>query len=504
MKKHAIYAALCAVTATTVTASDFGEKTEVLAKALSPILFGTFGTLDKSSTVARTAAEAEAHPESLVTAAPGLKVSVVSANVNLGPNIDQMVLWPNDSKPTHLIACNEQGAGQVALQRISLKTGIPENIVSSGLVSCDPVRATPWGTILFGEENGTAGRLFELLDPLHTTGVIVTGAGAATMVSDPVHVARRGALGQFAFEGLALMPNGVLYISDENRPGNGSPGGAMMKFIPSTLWTGTGSITNLAQSPLAYGSLWGLRIGRRSDNTDFGQGNEFGRRVWVQVPTSTDAVPTNLRSAAAALKLTSYYRPEDMDIDREALAAGMVRFCGANTGDDTELGDNHFGEVYCVTDGTVVDAGTVTIATQTLGADTFTLNTATVPEYQPLIIGNLQFAMMDNIAYQPGSGNFLVHEDGEGPFFGRPRNNDIWDCLDDGDDDDNLADACVRVMSLNDLVAESTGGVFDASGKDFYFSVQHNITGHGVVLKVSGWRNVEETHHGWRRWLGHR
>jgi hypothetical protein len=68
------------------------------------------------------------------------------------------------------------------------------------------------------------------------------------------------------------------------------------------------------------------------------------------------------------------------------------------------------------------------------------------------------------------------------------RNNDIWDCLDDGADADQLSDACVKIISLNDLTAESTGGVFDSTGKAYYFSVQHNITGHGVVVKVSGWR----------------
>jgi secreted PhoX family phosphatase len=96
--------------------------------------------------------------------------------------------------------------------------------------------------------------------------------------------------------------------------------------------------------------------------------------------------------------------------------------------------------------------------------------------------------MMDNIAYQPGRGNWLVQEDGEGPGATPPRNNDIWDCLDDGADENNLADACVRVITLNDLKAESTGGLFDADGDAYYFSVQHNVTGHGVILKVTGWR----------------
>lgn len=501
MKNTFLYAALfAATTATAVSAADFGEKTELLAKALSPILFGTLGSLDESSTLSLTAAEANTDPRKLLTVANGLKVSVVSAHQDLGPNIDQMVLWPDDVHPTHLIACNEQGVGQVAVQRIDLTTGVPTNIVSGGLTSCDPVRLTPWGTVLVGEEAGTAGRLFEILDPLNTNGVMVTGSGASTTISDPTHVGRLGAVGQFAFEGLALMPTGVLYISDENRPGTGglgNPGGAIVKFIPAVQWQGGAPITTLAQSPLSAGTLWGMRLGRNGGNTDVGQGNEFGRGVWVQVPTSTNDAPTNLRSAALALKLTSYYRPEDMAIDLVALQDGNVRFCGTNTGQDIENQDNHYGEVYCITDGTVVQAGSITTVTQTSGGVTYTLNTAAVPEYQPLVIGNFDFAMMDNIAYQPGSGNWVMNEDGEGPFFATPRNNDIWDCLDDGDDRDNLTDACIKVMTLNDLNAESTGGLFDGTGKAYYVSIQHNVTGHGVVLKVTGWRNVEEQHHGW-------
>jgi hypothetical protein len=51
-----------------------------------------------------------------------------------------------------------------------------------------------------------------------------------------------------------------------------------------------------------------------------------------------------------------------------------------------------------------------------------------------------------------------------------------------------LTDGCIRVMSLNDLTAEPTGGFFDGKGEHYYVSIQHNITGHGVILDVSGWR----------------
>jgi len=94
--------------------------------------------------------------------------------------------------------------------------------------------------------------------------------------------------------------------------------------------------------------------------------------------------------------------------------------------------------------------------------------------------------MMDNIAYQPGRGNWIIHEDGDGPEVG--RNNDLWACVDDGDDDDELSDGCVRVGTLNDLTAEWTGGFFTRFGDHFIVSVQHNATGHGVILDITGWR----------------
>jgi len=464
--------------------TDFGEKVERMAKAQSLQLFGTLGTLDKSSAVSLSASAANANPAALLTVAPGLRVKVASAAANLAPNIDQMLLWPNASNPTHIIACNEQGSSSVSVQRIRLKDGVAETIISSGMTSCDPARLTPWGTVIVGEENGTNGRIFEILNPLNTTNVTVPSSGFGAS-SDPTHVVSRPALGQFAFEGIGILPTGVVYITDENRPGTGAignPGGAFVKFIPSTLWTeGNPAITSLAQSPWSTGSLYGMRIGRNSGNTDAGQGNEFGRGVWVEI---TGAAPINLRSAASTLKLTSFYRPEDMSVDQKQLAAGKIRVCGTNTGQDipssTANGDNHWGEVYCVTDGTLTEASAISV--------TSGINTASVPEYHPLIIGNYDFAMPDNIDIQPGRGNFLVNEDGEGPIYPSPRNNDIWDCLDDGADTDTLSDGCVKVMSLNDLTAEPTGGFFDATGKRYFVSIQHNITGHGVILEVDGWR----------------
>jgi secreted PhoX family phosphatase len=454
---------------------DFGLFMADQLRAHSSQMFGITGPLDSSSTKSVTASVAEADPTALVTVAKSLGVRVVTAAPNAGANFDMIALWPNDSAPTHLIICNEEGTAKPGVQRVSIADGTVETILS-GTTSCDPVRRTPWGTIIVGEEASPTtnpatpgGWLLEIINPLQTTNVEFDRVTGALFGANAANVATRPAPGRLAFEGIALYPSGVMYYGDENRPNVGTAGGAYFKFIPSVPWTGGAPITDLAQSPLAAGKVYGLRLGKRTSgntpNADYGQGSNTGLGIWVEVINASNA---NLRAAAAGLKLTGYYRPEDAEIDHNALAAGKVRWCGNNTGN--ELTNHNWGEAICVTDGTIEQA---------------LANTAT-PEVQYFVIGTAELAMPDNIAYQPGRGNWIIHEDGDGPEVG--RNNDLWACLEDGDDADSLSDGCIRVATLNDLNAEWTGGIFDATGTRFFVSVQHNVTGHGVILEITGWR----------------
>jgi len=470
--------ALLAVGIAQALMPDFGSQRDGLLLEQVSQRFGVKSALPASSTSSVSEAQALTDPTSLVTLAKGLTAHVVTAQG--GGDLDQIVLWPSASNPQYLIECNEEGAGDPGLQRITIADGSVATIVT-GTVSCDPVRSTPWGTVIFGEEDGggaNGGRMYELTDPIGTTGVTLDRAtGTFSGGTGAGNLAPLPALGRLSYEGLAILPNGVTYYADENRPGTGTAGGAYFKFIPTHLYDpSAGPITDLADSPYASGSIFGLRLGKRNGNTDYGQGTEFGMGTWIPVPAAPDP---DLRAQSAALKLTGYYRPEDMELDPAAVATGNVKWCANNTGNESV--DHLWGETICLTDGTVAQAAVVG-------------TTSPSPEVQPFVFGNPQFAMMDNIAYQPGRGNWVIHEDGDGPILSSPRNNDLWDCLPDGSDDDQQTDGCIRIASINDLVgsggegAEWTGGVFDATGTHFYVSVQHNITGKGVILDITGWK----------------
>jgi secreted PhoX family phosphatase len=444
---------------------DWGLKVQNEMNHEADHLFGVERGLSSSSTSSLTQAQALADPASLVTLAKGLRAKVVAAGPddNVGANADQMVLWPQ-SHPTHLILVNEEGTTEPGLQKVDLKTGKATTILT-GIDDNDPVRVTPWGTIIFGEE-ATDGAMYEIIDPLDPAleGTVVD---RSTQVFTPAtsKIRRIDALGFNAFEGLAIMPNGVTYYGNELAAQNGAPGGTIYKFVPTTpRTTGIPPITNLSQSPYASGKVYALRVGTSSNN---GQGFQYGTGSWQELVGASGNL---LAPLAATVKATGYYRPEDIDIDQKALAAGNVRFCGNNTGRDSAF---YWGETVCITDGTVAASA----------------SGSTTPQAQLLVQGSQSINMPDNIAYQPRRGNWIVHEDGStgSQPTGVGPNNDLWSCLEDGADIDTLTDGCLRIGTLNDTTAEWTGGFFDASGRNFYVSVQHNISGYGTILKITGW-----------------
>ena len=188
-------------------------------------------------------------------------MSLVSSAV--GANTDMIALWPNDRRPTHLFVCVETSTNAV-VQRVDLSQPADSNATTilSGLVSCDPIRRTPWGSLIAAEEANDGG-VYEIFDPLSITSAVTVSDRAAGTTSDP-RVVKRKALGMLAFEGNPVLPDGTIIFGDELRPGSGNPGGAIFKFVPDILYEGGGVITVPAQSPFVSGHLFGLKSDRRA------------------------------------------------------------------------------------------------------------------------------------------------------------------------------------------------------------------------------------------------
>jgi hypothetical protein len=456
---------------------DFGLKVEHLLHAHSEQLFGVTQPLKESALGPFTGTDSS---ES-VTVAEGLTVSVVS-NATHDEN-DMLVLWPNDLNPTHIIVAVEGDASDPCVQIVDLNGNPNSNVrtILQGLTSTDPIRRTPWGTIIVGEEE-TDGGFYEIFDPLGiVTPVQVTNR--ATGATTDSRVVKRKAVGALAFEGISILPDGRMYYGDENRPFQGAAGGGIFKFVPDQPYLGGGPITNPSLSPFASGRVYGLRLGTNSNNTDYGQGSETGKGIWVLIDELPDADGNiGLRAAQAARKLTGYYRPEDMEQDLLAEAQGVVRVCWTATGRMSNGGNSvveaaaNYGEVLCLVDNPN--------ATAVTGA---------VPQVTRFFGGDPDANHFDNLSFQPSTDRLAICEDGGVQVVNANnqvefRGNDVWLLLPDGADRDVQSDGAIRILSVRDTTAEPTGFTFDGSGENAYVHIQHRSIGFGALLKISGFK----------------
>ncbi|HEY7285284.1 MAG TPA: alkaline phosphatase PhoX [Vicinamibacterales bacterium] len=479
---------------------DFGRFVADELRAHSEQLFGFSHPLKESSIGPYDGAD----NTKAIDVAPGLTVSLVSSSV--ASAADQIALWPNDDHPRFLFVCDEETTNP-AVQRVDLMAPPSSNATTivTGLVSCDPVRRTPWGTIIVAEEAGATGGLYEILDPASINAPIsVTNRDAGT-TSDPNHLVKRKAVGSLAFESFAIRPDGTMIFGDELAPGavsTGSAGGALYKFVPTVPYTGNGQppITQPQLSPLASGSVFGLRVAANG-SSNWGQGAEIGKGRWVAVDTApAGIIDANgniiLRNAQVLQKFTGYYRPEDMDIDPVARDEGTFRACWANTGRlnfggaTTVENSAVHGEIMCIVE-----------------EPNATAPTGSIPVVSRFVVGSQQAGMFDNVAFQPHTGNLVVLEDGPTSIVKadgtqQPRGNDLWICLPDGDDDDTLTDGCVRFASVKDTSAEPTGFIFLGSGTSAFVNIQHRAVNdaagagnHGALVKISGFKIRKDHDH---------
>jgi len=481
---------------------DFGTFVESQLREHTEQLFGFKSPLEQSALGPYDGAD----NLQAIQVASGLHVSLVSSNV--ASAADQIALWPDDDHPKFLFLCDEETTDP-AVQRVDLSKPASNNATTivTGLTSCDPVRRTPWGTIIVAEEAGATGGFYELIDPEHIPGPIAVTDRTLGTTTDPLHLVKRQAVGSLSFESFAIRPDGTMIYGDELAPSGGNAGGGIYKFVPAIPFQGNGPITAPAQSPFASGSIFGLRVAAQG-STNWGQGAETGNGAWVAVNLAGANVSDGkgniiLRNAQTLQRFTGYYRPEDMDIDPIAAEEGVFRACWANTGrmshTDSSLVENGGvkTEVMCLVENPPSTAAPNPV-------------TGTIPTVDRFITGSEERGMFDNLSFQPHTGNLVVLEDNSvtsvkslNPLVTELRGNDLWICLPDGDDDDVLSDGCVRFASIRDTSAEPTGFIFTGSGESAYLSIQHRAfndglgaTNHGALIKISGFKvDPHRRHH---------
>ncbi|MGD2076702.1 MAG: hypothetical protein PVG38_17510, partial [Gammaproteobacteria bacterium] len=241
----------------------------------NPHLFGVEAALDRPADASDYRPRRQAEADERVLLAEGLKADFVSRDL-AGP-ADMMVLYPDAAKPTHALVCIEQPRNGVTpggndgmnpgVQRVELRTGKVETILH-GTNHCDGIRMTPWGTVLATEET-LDGRAYELIEPIATTGhwIADRDSGDVRNAVDgdqrSTHVVQRRHLPMMAWEGLAVLPSGVIYAGDELRPGDAGrdrDGGAIYKFLPAAPRQGNALVSRLEDSPLVAGSNYALTV----------------------------------------------------------------------------------------------------------------------------------------------------------------------------------------------------------------------------------------------------
>ena len=258
---------------------DFGTFVEAQLSDHAEQLFGFKHPLEQSALGPYDG------PDNLqaIQVASGLHVSLVSSSV--ASAADQIAMWPDDDNPKFLFVCDEETSNP-AVQRVDLSKPASSNATTivTGLISCDPVRRTPWGTIIVAEEAGATGGFYELIDPVHINAPIAVTDRDAGTTSDPLHLVKRQAVGSLSFESFAIQQDGTMIYGDELAPGGGNAGGGIYKFVPAIKFQGNGPI--MVPGAVAARVRLGLRAPRRRAGlVELGAGRRNGqRRVGCRQP----------------------------------------------------------------------------------------------------------------------------------------------------------------------------------------------------------------------------
>lgn len=297
--------------------------------------------------------------------------------------------------------------------RVLVQEGDPDFPEITSATDLDGIRWTPWGTILFAEEEleepvvGTQdfGHIYEIfLDP-----------------HDPmtaIDVKDRPQVGRLRHEGIHVGPDGSVYVIDELN------GGSIFRFVPDSF------------GDLSSGQLYALKLtGISNADQLFGAYDpttnpHTGAFEWVAL--DMDDVVVNANVAADAVFATEYGRPEDIEI------IGRILYV-ANTTEDRVIA--------------------IDLAKRTV--QTFVMSGLNVPVE---VFGSVTgFNSPDNLANGPDGSLWIVEDNVP---------SDIWVASRDLNRD-GAADSVNLFASMKDSGAEGTGIYFGMDAGTLFVNIQH-------------------------------
>jgi hypothetical protein len=315
-----------------------------------------------------------------------------------------------------------------ALSRIDLETGLSELVVErEDWESLDGLVWTPWGTILFAEEEIVA----SFRDPAYPD---IERGLIYEYFPQTGNVVARPAVGARSHEGLRFDAQGNLYGISESRGilNAGKPGesGAIFKFVPNK------------RGDLSSGKLYALRV----------LNGRTGLAVWELL--TLDPVTFDSDAAAQAVGATGWDRPEDIEIDKRGGGILYVAVTeSSNLAQDNglvlkiRLDDNSANVSNYVEPG-------VNVAVES-GGDSGT-----------------GFDDPDNLALTSNGDLYITEDDSP---------SDIWVARGSGP----VASEVVTFARLLDCGAESTGIYFGRRGPVLYVNSQHAQLNNGEDLTIA-------------------
>jgi hypothetical protein len=174
-----------------------------------------------------------------------------------------------------------------AVSVVDLETGEAKVVMQRyDWEALDGIVWTPWQTILFAEETGTA-LLTDPDFPMAVRGLVYEMKLDKKDLTKAASVRVLPMLGSVSHEGIEIDAEGNVYVIDEYASG------AIYKFVP----------TNYGD--LSSGQLYALKV------NDTMTGDKVGPAEWVAL--DMNLAQTDARTAAVVAGATTYGRPEDLE-----------------------------------------------------------------------------------------------------------------------------------------------------------------------------------------------